>query len=157
MPNRLVIDASVAVKWFLMDEQDADLADNLLTAILADEVEAIAPDLFRHEVCAALTRACLTRQGSEFRLQPEKALECINRLFEIPIAIHASTLLASRASVTLGVHHAKGYYDMTYVNLAEDQNCQWCTAEHRVLQALRPEFPAGRVQLLSTLRNGGAA
>ena len=52
MPNRLVIDTSVAVKWFLKDpiEDDTDLADDILVALLADDLELHAPRIFTYEV-----------------------------------------------------------------------------------------------------------
>ena len=45
MPERMVIDASVTAKWFLKDplETDTDLADEILIAMLAEDVELHAP------------------------------------------------------------------------------------------------------------------
>lgn len=52
LPERLVIDASVAAKWFLKDviERDIDLADDILLACLADEVELHAPQILPYDL-----------------------------------------------------------------------------------------------------------
>ncbi len=39
MAKKMVIDSSVAAKWFLKDEVDTDLADDLLLSLLAGEIE----------------------------------------------------------------------------------------------------------------------
>jgi predicted nucleic acid-binding protein len=48
----LVVDASVALKWFLADEPDADRA----LAIMRDDAALVAPDLLVAEVCNAAWR-----------------------------------------------------------------------------------------------------
>lgn len=53
----LVVDASVALKWFLADETGADRA----LAIIRDEMALAAPDLLVAEVCNAAWR--LARLG----------------------------------------------------------------------------------------------
>ena len=50
MADSLVLDACVALKWFL-PEDDSDLAEDILVAILAEEVDVYVPHLFRYEVC----------------------------------------------------------------------------------------------------------
>ena len=45
MTQRMVLDASVAAKWYLTDEDDVDLAEDVLLMLLNDEVEHV-PALF---------------------------------------------------------------------------------------------------------------
>ena len=55
----VVIDASVAVKWFFPqspDEQDADQALDLLQAYRNDRIELLEPPIWQAEVAAVLAR-----------------------------------------------------------------------------------------------------
>ena len=151
----MVIDASVAIKWFLTDSQesDTDIAEEILTAFLADDLELHAPRVFTYECCHALTKACLTRMpitGS--RLTRERAVRCVAELFQLPIRFSEASEAEGREALEMGVKHSKQHADMTYVRLAEFLDCQWCTADAKFLEALHASFPRNRVVVLSSLR-----
>ena len=156
MTNQLVIDASVAAKWFLKDELegDVDLAEEILGLFLDQEIELHAPDIFRKEVCGVLARACLTHlfRGGPPCIMKADAQQHVRDLFRLPIQIHGETAERSVAALQLAVDYSKGYYDMTYVRLAEELDCQWCTADERFLAPTREGLPRHRVLILSTLR-----
>ena len=59
--KRLVIDASVALKWRLRDEEATSQADALLDDFLAGKLELLTPTLFDYEIANAL-RVAVTRQ-----------------------------------------------------------------------------------------------
>jgi predicted nucleic acid-binding protein len=156
MAERMVVDATIAAKWFLKDalETDTDLADEILIASLAGDVELYAPRIFSYEVCGLLAKACLTRPrgAGTSRLTKENAVQCVRELFALPIRITDATEEEAVEALELAVDYAKGHYDMTYIRLAEELNCQWCTADRKVLQALAKGFPVARVLELSSLR-----
>jgi len=52
----------------------------------------------------------------------------------------------------MAVNYSRGYYDMVYLWLVEQLDCQWCTADERFLAPTREGFPRHRVLVLSTLR-----
>ena len=58
-PSALVVDASVAVKWHLGDEEHADQAVQLLQRFAQGDVELLAPTQIRYEVPSAITAATL--------------------------------------------------------------------------------------------------
>ncbi|MEQ9000527.1 MAG: type II toxin-antitoxin system VapC family toxin [Coleofasciculus sp. B1-GNL1-01] len=154
LPERLVIDASVAAKWFLKDarESDVDLASDILLACLADDVELYAPQILPYEVCGILARACGQVKGNPPRLEKTQAVEFAKAFFQIPIQISAAIEDECIAAVEMSVDYAKGSYDMTYIRLAETLNCQWCTADEQIIRTVPSSFPLHRVLLLSTLR-----
>ncbi len=154
LPERLVIDASVAAKWFLKDaiESDVDLASDILLACLADEVELHAPQILPYEVCGLLARACGQIKGNPPRLDKTRAVEFARAFFQIPIQISAAIEDECIAAVGMAVDYGKGSYDMTYIRLAETLNCQWCTADEQVIRVVPSGFPLQHVLLLSTLR-----
>jgi predicted nucleic acid-binding protein len=157
MAERMVIDASVAAKWFLRDplEADVDLAEELLIALLADDIEMHAPRIFTYEVCKLLTKACLSRdpRTKDSRLGKGAAEECVRRLFALPIEYAETTAEESLGAIDLAVSYAKQYYDMIYIRLARELDCHWCTADEKLLLGLAPGFPSNRVLLLSSLRD----
>ena len=149
MSEQMVIDASVAAKWFLRDpsEADTDVADDVLVAILAGDVEAHAPRLFTYEVCSALTKACKMS-----RLAKETARRCVHELFGLPIQISEANEEEGSQALTMAIDYSKTHYDMVYLRLAEMLDCQWCTGDHKVTMAAPPMYPRDRILLLSSLR-----
>lgn len=155
MTERLVIDASVAAKWFLKDalEADVDLAEDILLALLAGDIELHAPRLISYEVCGLLAKACAHRgRGRASRLTKEKAVVCVREFFGLPIQIAEATAEEGMEALEMAVNYAKGHYDMTYIRLADKLDSKWCTADGKILQAVPGGFPSHRVLILSTLR-----
>lgn len=76
----------------------------------------------------------------------------MHEFFQLPIQIADATEEEAVVALELAVKYSKGHYDMTYIRLAEELDCRWCTADRRVLQALAPGFPVQRVLDLASLR-----
>ncbi len=154
MADPMVIDSSVAAKWFLTDEDDTDLADDVLLGLLAGEVEGHVPRVASYEVCALLTRACLTRKSGATvrRITLDKAIACVREFFGLPLTTHDASEAEGVEALQMAVEYSKGHYDMAYLRLASRLNCCWCTADEKVLEANPPTFPARHVVLLSSLR-----
>src|SRR5579859_4286015 len=73
-PDRLVPDASVAVKWHLTDEPATAQAVAVLAAYTAGDLALVAPDHFRYEVPAALRAATRRKPPRLTRAQAEQAV-----------------------------------------------------------------------------------
>lgn len=155
MNGRMVIDSGVAAKWFLNDELDADLATDLLQAMLADDLELHAPRLFIYEVANVLSKVC---RQSQLRSQPTRltkplALRALEKLFQLPIQLAEPSQRESCEALELSVDYSKSQYDSTYIRLADQLDSVWCTADEKVLRHLPPGFPTHRVVALRTLRS----
>jgi predicted nucleic acid-binding protein len=122
-----VVDASVALKWFLPDEP---LAAEAL-AIVQDGSALIAPDILIAEVCNGAWRSArLGRIGQD---QVDEIAAILPRFFETLIGAAA---LASRAVAIAGsLDHP--VYDCLYVSLAEARQAAFVTADTRFLGKLR--------------------
>jgi predicted nucleic acid-binding protein len=149
MPDRLVIDASVAAKWFLRDasEADTDLADHLLRRFLAGDLELFAPEIFPHEVTGFLSKAC-----RRTRISRTKAADAIRDLFAMPITVTRTDATEQVETLDMSVDFSKKNYDMAYLRLAIRLDCRLCTADEKIMKANPAGFPANRVLLLSSLR-----
>ena len=115
----VVLDASVAVKWYV-DETDSESAVALLDV---DDLIFLAPDIFLAEVVNALLRQSRAGQLTEGAL--DRALRDLS--FSAPELI-ASTRLMDRA---VAVARALGHpvYDCLYLALAERWETVLITAD----------------------------
>jgi predicted nucleic acid-binding protein len=123
----LVVDASVALKWFLPDEP---LGAEAL-AIVRSEAVLIAPDLLIAEVCNGAWRSA--RLGRIGRGQVDQIAAILPRFFE---ALIGAAGLAPRA-VAIASELDHPIYDCLYVALAEARQIRLVTADARLLEKLR--------------------
>jgi len=121
---KLVVDASVALKWFFADrdaESDTASATAILDRFAAGEIALVAPCHFQAEVCAVLTREA-----------PAAMLRHLARLIDlsIPVVDDAPTIArAMRLSNELG-HHL---FDTLYHAVALEEDATLVTADRRYL------------------------
>lgn len=122
---KLVVDASVAVKWFLPEpsrEPDADRAATLLRAVRDGEVELLEPPHWLAEVAAVLTR-----------LRPGIAAEAIDLMDAMELETAAGAELYKRAS-HLARQLNQHLFDTLYHALALENDALLVTADDRYLR-----------------------
>ena len=122
---KLVVDASVAVKWFLPDpsrEPDADRAAELLRAIGDGRVELLQPPHWLAEVAAVITR-----------LRPEIAAAAIDLLDSMELETATEAGLYKRAS-SLAQQLDQHLFDTLYHALALANDALLVTADDRYLR-----------------------
>jgi predicted nucleic acid-binding protein len=129
-----VIDAGVAVKWFI-SEEDSAIAHQLLTRYLQGMDTAIAPDLLVSECGNVFWRRC--RQGD---LTPEEANESLADLLTLNIPLVSASSLA-QTSLQLALQHQRTMYDSLYLALAQERDCPLMTADERFFNAVGSQFP----------------
>jgi predicted nucleic acid-binding protein len=133
IPEALVVDASVAAKWHLKDEEEADKALLLLQRFTQGKVELFAPDYIRYEVAAAITFAS---SGRRPRIQPELAREAI----EAFLALGLNTLNSNQLileSFPLVQQYNCALYDGLYLALKNRLNLPFITADGKLYQRIR--------------------
>lgn len=128
--SALVVDASVAVKWHLRDEEHTEAADLLLTRFSEGSLTLVAPDYVQYEVPSAIVVATL---GTAPRISQEDGRDAITEFLSLGLTTLASTelILASYLLVhQLGV----AFYDGLYLALAQRLGIQLITADRRLYQ-----------------------
>lgn len=121
----LVVDASVAVKWFA-EEEDAERASLLASG--AEEIHC--PHLLVSEVGSALWRKVL-RGELEFGMASAR----LASLARMPIMWHADEMLGADC-LRLALAHDRTVYDCMYLALAYRLNARLVTADLRFANAL---------------------
>ena len=132
--NQVVVDASVAVKWLLPDEEHTDRARLLLSRYGQAEIQLIAPSHLRYEIPSAITAATFGRTP---RLGQDEARDAIEEFLSLPIqTVDANELILSAYSLV----HQSGcaFYDALYLALAQSLGAPLITADRRFYQRIQP-------------------
>jgi predicted nucleic acid-binding protein len=130
--GRFVVDASVAIKWFV-PEIHADAARRLLR----EGMTLLAPDLIWAEVANGLWRKWRDKE-----LAAEAVEGILNDFRRYPLYIHSGELLYD---VAWPVAQSSGrtFYDSLYLALAANNGCLLVTADLRFFNAVK-DTPWGR-------------
>lgn len=130
----LVVDASVAFKWFAQ-ENGTDRA----LALLEREEPIVAPDLIVAEICNAAWKSLRRRELSpvQFDAIVNDVAQPFSRL--VPL----ERLIRPAAALTRRLDHP--IYDCLYLALADTEGLQIVTADQRLLAAVRGTTLAGQV------------
>jgi len=134
---KMVVDASVAVKWVFPEpaaEPDSDRAAELLNAIRENQVELVQPPHWLAEVAAVIAR-----------LRPEITNQAIDLLDALELAVEADAEIYKRAGrIARRLDHH--LFDTLYHALALERDAVLVTADDRYL---RKAGAIGSVVLLS--------
>jgi predicted nucleic acid-binding protein len=120
-----VIDSSVVAKWFLPEEHSDEAR-----ALLTSGVELIASDLMPIEVASVAWKR--VQRGE---LSAEEATALVHDLTTLPVRIEPSDNLIESA-LELALATKRTVYDCLYVALAIAHDCEFVTADERLVNAL---------------------
>ena len=132
----IVIDASVAVKWFL-PEPMSDAAD----AILDDDVVRVAPEHILVEVGQALLRAWRANGITLDAVQ--KAMDAVGEVVQL-----TSTRDFATRAVAIAAEASCTNYDALYVAVADTLGGTLLTADDRLIDRLKSTRWSDRVRHL---------
>jgi predicted nucleic acid-binding protein len=135
MPDSYVLDASVAVRWFLPGQDAGGHAQRLLGLVLAGDIVAVAPRNLVYEFCGAIAKAF--RIG---RKPASEAIEAFRAFLKLPIRYVESDSLIEGA-IQLSFLHGKSFYDMYYFSVGGREKFRVCTADENSVASVGPGFP----------------
>lgn len=129
--KQIVIDASVVLKWYLVDEEYSDKALKLLEGYVSDKLDMIAPALLEYEVANGLVIAM--RKGRVDDSAVTNALDGFEALsieFKSISKLHTKVIKACSAySITA--------YDASYLVLAENLDIPFVTADKKLYNSVK--------------------
>jgi len=123
MDFRIIVDASVAIKWYVRDEIDADKAIAMLLDYENGKVKLIVPSLFYYETANAVNTAAIRR-----RITEDEGQDIIRDLLAMDLITLADAKLIHSA-----YFYARQYkisvYDASYLAFAKERNIPIYTAD----------------------------
>lgn len=131
--DKLVVDSSVVVKWFVY-EPFSERAHQVLEGYQNGTLELHAPDLLFAEVGNVIWKKQRT-QG----LSQEDAQQIIETFAQLSFHITPTAELLTDA-YRFAVAHDRTVYDSLYVVLSEREMCSFVTSDERLANALRTEM-----------------
>jgi len=137
--NRLVVDASVVVKWYTREDQ-RDQALDLRRAHMNGELFLLAPTLLIYEVANAL------RYNQS--LTPEDQEHAAAALFLIGIEYVSPTQEQMMKASQLAYRYDTTIYDAVYLSLAIQQDISLVTADRGLAEKARE---TGKITELASL------
>lgn len=134
-----MVDASVAIKWFLAEAHSPE-ADALLTT----GEPLYAPDLLLAE-CGNI----LWKRADRGELRADRALAILDALRDSALDIRPATPLLSEA-FAIAHRHRRSFYDSLYLALAQAMNAPLITADLRLYNALKDSPLAKHIRWIET-------
>lgn len=132
--KRLVIDASVSLKWYLDDEEHSARALSLLAKYVSDELDIIAPTLLEYEVTNGLIIA--RKRG---RVKEDAILAALDGFKDLGIKLKNISHLYPKV-----LHYCKTYncsaYDASYMAIAENEGVDLITSDKGLHDAVKKDL-----------------
>jgi predicted nucleic acid-binding protein len=136
MNSTACVDASIVIK-LVVEEPGSDLADALWAQWIQQDVQIVAPALLRYEITAVLGkkvyRGQLSKEIANMALTAALDLKGIEYI-DSPVLHLRALELASQFGLPTA-------YDAHYLALAEQQNCEFWTADVRLTQRISQALP----------------
>jgi len=130
--SKVVVDASIALRWVLRDEKEAHV-DALLEKWAATLTEMLAPPLFPAEVTNALYLSV-----RRMRLTVEEAELALKTVMQLGVQVAEPSGLYFRSLRLAADYSTANAYDTQYVALAEMESCELWTADERLVTSMKP-------------------
>lgn len=131
---RYILDASVAVKWHLRDEQFTTESMAVLQDFQSGRIDLLAPEHIRYEVSSGIRNAIRTQRLSPQQAQTEVAAFLAWR---VPTTNSDELILGGLAQ---SLRFGCSFYDGLYVALAEAAQCPLLYADGHMRNVIERRF-----------------
>jgi len=132
--DRLVVDSSVAVKWFAVEPYSAE-ARRILDDYQSGLLSFLAPDLINAEVGNIVWKKQIFHG-----LDASDAEDILNKFRQLQFDFTPSAELLVEA-YKLAAAHRRTVYDALYLALNLRENCRFVTADERLVNAVGGILP----------------
>lgn len=132
--RRVVLDASVVLKWYLVDEEEGQKALDLLFQHTSNELEIIAPSLLEYEVVNGLFIA--QQRG---RIKEEKLITAIEGFIDLEINLVNLSTFHSKLTHFCKVYH-RSVYDASYLAIADTEGIMMITSDASLYNTVKKDL-----------------
>jgi predicted nucleic acid-binding protein len=131
----VVVDANILVAFGLADEPLHTQAKQILSAWQTTGEHLAAPRLFRSEITAVVRKVVYQQ-----RMTPEQGRTMLAQLLIYPLEFHEDDMLLKEAYEFAVRFNRPRAYDTQYMALAERLNCEFWTADERLVNGTQEQF-----------------
>jgi predicted nucleic acid-binding protein len=131
----IVLDANILIAVGLSDEPLHTQADKMLSQWFEAKEPLVAPRLFRFEITAVVRK--IVFQG---RISPEQGREMLAQLLTYPVTFYDDDDLLKQAYELAVKFNRPRAYDTQYMALAQRLDCEFWTADERLVNGVRETF-----------------
>jgi predicted nucleic acid-binding protein len=132
--KRIVIDASVALKWFLADEEYGQKALGILDKYVSKEIDILAPSLLEYEVINGLLIA--KKRG---RIEEEKVLMAADGFASLELNLRNISFFYPKVIEYCSLFN-RSAYDSSYLALADEEKVPFVTADRGLYTAVKKDL-----------------
>lgn len=125
---KLVIDASVAAKWFNVEEL-SDKAVNVKDAYVKGDMELVAPTHLIYEVGNSIWK--------NKQLSDNDACDAVSSIIRLDIQLIEPTVQRAQRAMELARQMGTSFYDAVYLQAAEEMKIPLLTADQKQITAGR--------------------
>lgn len=129
--NSVCVDSSLALAWLLVAQQN-DVADTLRREWRERGVQLLGPPLFHAEVTSVLRQKVFFK-----KILPEEGDEAFSVYLDIPVRIIDRPEMYCKAWELAKRFKLPVCYDAQYLAVAELEDCEFWTADRRLVNSLR--------------------
>ncbi|MEP6985649.1 MAG: type II toxin-antitoxin system VapC family toxin [Chloroflexota bacterium] len=131
----VVVDANILIAFGLADEPLHTQANQILSAWQSAGEHLTAPRLFRSEITAVVRK--VVYQG---RMTPEQGRVMLAQLLIYPVEFHEDDALLKEAYELAVRFNRPRAYDSQYMALADRLQCDFWTADERLINSTQSQF-----------------
>ncbi len=132
--TEIVVDSSVAVKWFVAEE-DSEQAILVLSEYQHKKISLLAPSLIYAEYGNIIWKKQVFNN-----LDLQEAEFAIREFRNISFTLTPTTSLFDDA-YKIAVKYKRTFYDSLYLALSVKENCGFMTADEKFYNAVKQDFP----------------
>jgi predicted nucleic acid-binding protein len=135
--NKLVLDASVAIKWAMPSAREAftDQSLRLLQRYVDGDIDFIVPDVFWAQIGNVLWKGTRQRKWRQDEAESVAADMQARDFTTVP------SLILMPEALRIAFAHDRAVYDCLYVALAVQSKADLITADERLANAMAARFP----------------
>ncbi len=121
MADKIVVDASVAIKWLNAQNEDwLEKSDQLLNNAKDNKIELYAPEIIKSEIANALIYK---------KMNIAEAKTALETFYFIPINIILQTLQQAKETLKVAINNDIAFYDAQYLHLTRELKATLVTCD----------------------------